>query len=155
MRRVLAILLTAAMCASLAGCGGKDSGTAAAEETKESAKQEVSAGTQESEETADVEEPETYDPVTIQFWNGWTGSDGQVLIEFVEKFNETNKWNIKVEMDSSSEFGDKITTAMAADAAPALILTGASGKYDFEGKVRCIDDIWEKTDMKEEDFISS
>ncbi len=155
MRKVLAIVLAASMCMTLAGCGGKDAAPSQGE--KESAKQEASSGeeTQEGGETADAAQAETYDPITIQFWNGWTGSDGQVLIEFVEKFNETNKWNIKVEMDSSSEFGDKITTAMAADAAPALILTGASGKYDYEGKVRCISDIWEKTDMKEEDFISS
>ena len=147
MRKVLAIVLAASMCMTLAGCGGKDAAPSQGE--KESAKQEASSGeeTQEGGETADAAQAETYDPITIQFWNGWTGSDGQVLIEFVEKFNETNKWNIKVEMDSSSEFGDKITTAMAADAAPALILTGASGKYDYEGKVRCISDIWEKTDM--------
>lgn len=104
---------------------------------------------------AGVAAEESYEPITINFWNGWTGSDGQVLMEYVDKFNETNKWNITVNMDMSSEFGDKIKTAMAADAAPALILTGASGKYDYEGKVRCLDDIWENTDMNESDFISS
>ena len=55
----------------------------------------------------------------------------------------------------SSEFGDKITTAMAADAAPALILGNASNKYDYEGKLRKLDEIWENTDLKEEDFVSS
>ena len=101
---------------------------------------------------ADVE---SYDPITIQFWNGWTGSDGQVLMEYVDKFNETNKWNITVEMDMSSEFRDKITTAMAADAAPALILGNAADKYTYDGKLRKLDEIWDNTDIKKEDFVSS
>ena len=98
---------------------------------------------------------ESYDPITIQFWNGWTGSDGQVLMEYVDKFNETNKWNITVEMDMSSEFRDKITTAMAADAAPALILGNAEDKYTYDVKLRKLDEIWDKTDIKKEDFVSS
>ena len=98
---------------------------------------------------------ESYDPITIQFWNGWTGSDGQVLMEYVDKFNETNKWNITVEMDMSSEFRDKITTAMAADAAPALILGNAADKYTYDGKLRKLDEIWYNTDIKKEDFVSS
>ena len=102
--------------------------------------------------TASAEE---YEPITIQFWNGWTGSDQQVLREYVDKFNETNKWHITIDMDSTSEFNDKIVTALAADAAPALILTNAASKYDFEGKVVCMDDIWDKTSMKKEDFVSS
>ena len=93
---------------------------------------------------------ESYDPITIQFWNGWTGSDGQVLMEYVDKFNETNKWNITVEMDMSSEFRDKITTAMAADAAPALILGNAADKYTYDGKLRKLDEIWDNTDIKKE-----
>ena len=98
---------------------------------------------------------ESYDPITIQFWNGWTGSDGQVLMEYVDKFNATNKWNITVEMDMSSEFRDKITTAMAADAAPALILGNAADKYTYDGKLRKLDEIWDNTDIKKEDFVSS
>lgn len=98
---------------------------------------------------------ESYDPITIQFWNNWTGSDGQVLMEYVDKFNETNKWNITVEMDMSSEFRDKITTAMAADAAPALILGNAADKYTYDGKLRKLDEIWDNTDIKKEDFVSS
>lgn len=98
---------------------------------------------------------EDYEPITIQFWNGWTGSDQQVLREFVDKFNETNKWHITVDMDSTSEFNDKIVTALAADAAPALILTNAAAKYDYEGKIVCLDDIWEKTDLKKENFVGS
>lgn len=163
MKRVLAILLV--MCMALTGCGGGDTKDNVSADPSDGSSEESAAGSEEAEgaeeeqtaeeQTAEAEDSGNYDPITIQFWNGWTGSDGQVLLEYVEKFNETNKWNITVEMDISSEFGDKITTAMAADAAPALILTGASGKYDYEGKVRCLDDIWEKTDMKEEDFIAS
>ena len=152
MKKAVALLLTVVMCFTLFGCSGESASSGGTD--MDSA---VSDKTDSSQMRAEdpVSQEAASDPITIQFWNGWTGSDGQVLIEYVEKFNETNKWGITVEMDISSEFGDKIVAAMAADAAPALILTNASGKYDYEGKVRQIDDIWEKTDMDEEDFISS
>ena len=44
------------------------------------------------------------DPVTVTFWNGWTGSDGDVLIEMVDEFNRTNPYNIHVEMDINADF---------------------------------------------------
>ncbi len=149
MKRMLALLLSGMMVLSMAGCGSDQSASGTADT-------QTGGGTASgAEQAAAGEDAEEYEPITIQFWNSWTGSDGQVLTEYVDKFNETNKWNITVEMDMSSEFGDKITTAMAADAAPALILGNASNKYDYEGKLRKLDEIWENTDLKEEDFVSS
>lgn len=39
------------------------------------------------------------DGVTIQFWNSFTGTDGDVLREIVDRFNEENEDGITVEMD--------------------------------------------------------
>ena len=44
---------------------------------------------------------------------------------------------------------------MAADAAPALILGNAADKYTYDGKLRKLDEIWDNTDIKKEDFVSS
>ena len=40
--------------------------------------------------------------------------------------------------------------AMAADAAPALILGNAADKYTYDGKLRKLDEIWDNTDIKKE-----
>ena len=36
------------------------------------------------------------EPVTIQFWNSFTGADGAILERLVNQFNEENEWGIKV-----------------------------------------------------------
>ena len=136
MKKALALLLACIMMLSIVACGGAkgDGG---------------SSGGGNASSDGDVK------PITIQFWNGWTGSDAQVLIEMVEKFNKENKWKITVEMDSTSDFRDKITPAMAANKTPALILGSCSEKYLYEGEVRCLDNIFADTGMKKDDFIPS
>ena len=37
--------------------------------------------------------------VTIQFWNSFTGTDGDVLREIVEKYNKENDKGVTIEMD--------------------------------------------------------
>ncbi|WP_408072627.1 extracellular solute-binding protein [Butyrivibrio sp. JL13D10] len=145
-KKGIALLLTACMTLSLAACGAS-----AKTETNSDAKDTASA----SGSTESAEASEESKPITIQFWNGWTGSDGQVLIELVDKFNKENKWGITIEMDSTSDFRDKITPAMAANKVPALILGSCSEKYLYEGEIRNLDNIWSDTGMKEADFMTS
>ncbi len=38
------------------------------------------------------------EPVTLTFWNGFTGTDGEVLVDIVNTYNETNDKNITIEM---------------------------------------------------------
>ena len=51
---------------------------------------------------------------TISFWNSFTGSDGDMLVELVNRYNEENKDGITVEMDISSDFDSQLSTAFAA-----------------------------------------
>lgn len=155
---MIAVVLTATMLFSVTACGSP--GTAAPDSgTPDSGSSDDNSPAESTEssaaDTSAAEEDQTYDPVTIQFWNSWTGSDGEVLTELVEKFNETNKWNITVEMDISSDFNSQFFTAMAADAGPDMILTWSALKYNFTDQLTGIDDIWEKTDLKKENFMST
>lgn len=102
---VSAILCITLIGSMLIGCGQK----------KEDGKETVSKTETETVKTQDSQEA-SGEPITIQFWNGWTGSDGQVLIELVDEFNKNNPWDITVEMDISSDFGNKFVTSMAAGA---------------------------------------
>ena len=80
MKRLIALLMAGTMLLSLAGCGAAAPAAPAesAPKTEESAPAEEAAGEEASAE-------ESYEPITIQFWNGWTGSDAQVLVELVEE----------------------------------------------------------------------
>ena len=66
-KRVLAGLLAGIMILSLAGCGNTSS---PADNSST-----VSTGNE----------------TTIQFWNSFTGTDGDVLREIVDNYNKTNK----------------------------------------------------------------
>lgn len=54
------------------------------------------------------------DGVTIQFWNSFTGTDGDVLREIVDRFNEENEDGITVEMDimPSDTLTEKVAPAL-------------------------------------------
>lgn len=92
-------------------------------------------------------------PVTVTFWNGFTGNDGEFIVELVEQFNQTNPWDIAVELDINASFQDKFVTAMASDSGPDMIIHASSSLYDYQGQILCLDDLWENTALKREDFI--
>ena len=84
-------------------------------------------------------------PVTVTFWNGFTGNDGELIVELVEQFNQTNPWDIAVELDINASFQDKFVTAMASDSGPDMIIHASSSLYDYQGQILCLDDLWENT----------
>ena len=53
---------------------------------------------------------EESNPITIQFWNSFTGADGDLLVELVDRFNAENKWGITIEMDISSGFTEQLSS---------------------------------------------
>ena len=93
------------------------------------------------------------DPVTVTFWNGWTGSDGDVLIEMVDEFNRTNPYNIHVEMDINADFQTKIAASFAADEGPTMILGAHSYKDTYPDYLLDMNEVFEKTSLKSEDFV--
>ncbi|HPF86539.1 MAG TPA: extracellular solute-binding protein [Candidatus Limiplasma sp.] len=98
---------------------------------------------------------ESSEPITITFWNGWTGSDGDVLIEKVDEFNDTNPYGITVEMDINAEFQTKIAATFAADEGPTMIL-GASNYPDMYGDYLIdMNEIFTETTLVKDDFITS
>lgn len=145
MKRKIAILLMATMSAGmLAGCGG----TSAADSASTAA--ETVAAT-ETAEAASAEGDAT-EPITVDFWNSWTGSDGDTLVEMVDKFNAENEWNITINMDISSSFAEKLSTSLPTGEAAPLILLGAGDRFKYQEYLLDINDIWEQTDLNEEDF---
>ena len=126
-KKLLAIGTSITMAISMAACGGssKDS-------TKKNEK-----GT------------------TISFWNSFTGSDGDMLVELVDRFNKENQDGITVEMDISPDFDSQLSTAFAANTGPTFILSSSVARFTYGDHMQDLSDIFEKTDLKKEDFIQS
>lgn len=94
-------------------------------------------------------------PITIKFWNSFTGADGDQLVELVNRFNQNNQYGITVEMDISANFSDQLTSALAAGTGPALVLMSNAMRYQYDGYLQDVSDVFEQTGMDKSDFIQS
>ncbi len=151
-RAVSIFLTTAILTLSLAGCGGgaPSAESSSAEQTKP-AEQEENA-----DEAAEAEaQPAEGDAIKISFWNSFTGADGDMLTELVERYNKENTDGITVEMDISSDFDSQLSTAFAAGTGPTMILSSSAYRFTYGDYMQDISDIFDKTSLDKEDFIQS
>lgn len=95
------------------------------------------------------------DGTTITFWNSFTGADGDMLVEMVDKFNEENTDEITVEMDISSDFDSQLSTAFAAGEGPTMILSSSAYRFTYGDYLQDVSDVFEKTELNKDDFIQS
>lgn len=93
--------------------------------------------------------------IKISFWNSFTGSDGDMLVELVNRFNEENTDGITVEMDISSDFDSQLSTAFAAGTGPTMILSSSAYRFTYGDYLQDVSDVFEMTDLEKEDFIQS
>lgn len=143
-KKLVGMLLTISMIATtVMGCG---SSTTSGTEDKAVANNKTQAVEKEVKDSTECE------PITIEFWNSWTGSDGDTLVAKVEEFNKVNPWSITINMDISSEFSEKLSTTLPTGDCAPLILTGCSERFRYSEYLQPLDDIWENTSLKEEDF---
>lgn len=137
MKRRWAVLLATIMAiGSIVGCGG---------ESKGDEDNNVSQGEKSKNEVSE-------EKITIDFWNSWTGSDGETLIAKVDEFNKTNPYGITINMDISSSFAEKLSTSLPTGEAAPLVLLGAADRFGYQEYLLDINDIWENTSLKETDF---
>lgn len=101
-------------------------------------------------------EEKTYEPTTLTFWNGFTSTDGEVLQDIVDQFNETNEWNITIEMDVMpwNTFNEKLPAAIAAGEAPDFVLcsSGYYPPYVAAGSFLDVSDFYELDEVDAADF---
>lgn len=143
-RKGIALLLAGLMTASLAGC------------TTKSPMENANSSSDSGKATSESKTSNDGEAVTIQFWNAFTGTDGDVLREIVDKYNETNDKNITIEMDimPGSSLEEKLPAAVATKTAPALIIRGNfdTATYAENGVLVPMDDFYETSGMSESDF---
>lgn len=98
---------------------------------------------------------EEYEPVTVKFWNGWTGNDGNVLMDMVDEFNEENPYNITIDMDINSDFQNKIAASFAADEGPDMIIGVHTYKFTYPDFLIDMNEVFEKTSLEKTDWVES
>lgn len=87
----------------------------------------------------------------VVFWNSWTGGDGETLEALVNKFNEESD-TVHVEMTRTTSFSDMLQTSLPTGEAADLVLLSTNEITRYKSYLRSMDDIWENTGLKEEDF---
>ena len=131
-KRVTAGFMAAAMLLSLTACG----------KSKEEKKPEA-----ESKENG---------AVTLTFWNGFTGADGEVLRKIVDDFNAENDKKITIEMDIMpwDNFNEMLPTAVTSGTAPdfALMQARDTPQYVQNGALQPMDSFWEFEGVDKSDF---
>lgn len=85
-------------------------------------------------------------PVTISFWNSFTGSDGDTLKKLVDQFNTEYQGKIKIDMNilSADAFTQKLPPAIATKTAPDLVTLSSISMNSYTGKIMELSDFFNK-----------
>lgn len=124
--KLLVVILSLSMLASMAACGGKEDNT-----------------------------EQTTEEITITFWNSFTGADGDMLVQLVNRFNAENEYGITVDMDISADFDSQLSTALAGGTGPTMILASTAARFTYGDYMQDISDIFDKVNLNKADFIPS
>lgn len=96
------------------------------------------------------------DPVELSFWNGFTSTDGEVLQDIVDDFNERNDMGITIKMDVMpwDTFNEKLPAAIASGTAPDFVLcsSGYYPAYVREDSFQDIEDFYSYDGVNKDDF---
>lgn len=173
---LLAVSLTAG---ALAGCGGSTSGSKETTSGNESAStkgagESGTAGEEKGTDTAAAGEEtsgeqtsgeqssdgqSSGEAVTLDFWNVFTGSDGDILREIVDNYNAVNTDNITVNMDimPNDTLQQKLPAAIATNTAPDFVLFGIENiaPYVSNDSLEDISDFWETTGVDKTNFLDN
>lgn len=97
--------------------------------------------------------------VEINFWNGFSGPDGQQMEKIVQKFNEEYQGKIRVKMQIIpwGTFYDKVTLGLAFGGAPEVFVLHVNRFPEFasHGVLASIDDLVQMDSPPESEFVSA
>lgn len=97
--------------------------------------------------------------IELDFWNVFTGSDGDILREIVDNYNQTNEDNIHINMDimPNDTLQQKLPAAIATDTAPDLVLFGVENiaPYVANDSLEDISDFWETAGVDKDNYLEN
>lgn len=144
-RKAWSLLLAAAVCFTFLGACGSG-------ETPDKASSEAGSAGSQKDEKGDK-------PVTLNFWNVFTGSDGDILRTIVDKYNETNTDNITINMDimPNDTLQQKLPASIATQTAPDFVLFGVENiaPYAANDSLEALSDFWEVSGVDKSNFLEN
>jgi len=99
------------------------------------------------------------EPIEVVFWNGFTASDGDVLRDIYDRFNQQNTKNISVTMDIMpwGNMLEKLAVSISTNTGPTLILLGVESisEYSASGGLLPLDDFWKWSGLDTSKFAQN
>lgn len=162
-KKLVILFLSAALCMSLlAGCGGtgkETKGQTAGNVADTQNEQVEAADTQTQTDNQTAGETASGEKITLQFWNVFTGSDGDILREIVDNYNKTNTDNIEIQMDimPNDQLQQKLPAAIATNTAPDFVLFGVENiaPYVSNDSLEDISDFWDVTGVDKSNILEN
>jgi multiple sugar transport system substrate-binding protein len=153
MRKLTSVITMIALLATMAvGCSTK---TANNENASTDKTPEVTSSVENNTDNTDA----TDEKITLEFWNVFTGSDGDILREIVDKYNTTNIDNIFINMDimPNDQLQQKLPATIATDTAPDFVLFGVENiaPYVSNESLEDISDFWDATGVDKTNILES
>lgn len=147
MKKSIAILLCAILLVSLfSACSAKP-----AEAEQPEAATTPAAESQPQQEQAEEPAAASTEKTVITFWNGFTGTDGDVLKEIVAEYNATNTLNVEIQVEIMpwDSLYQKLATALPVGEGPDIIAynTEYIASYAESGALAVINDLYETGGM--------
>ena len=153
-KKLVSILLCATM---LSGCllTGCSNTTPADEKTS----QEKSVSESKSEQSQNEKDLAGTEKTVVEFWNVFTGSDGDILRGIVDQYNAENTDNIEIKMDimPNDQLQQKLPASIATETAPDLVLFGVEniGPYVNNDALEDISDFWDTASVDKSNFLDN
>ncbi|MBD2869435.1 ABC transporter substrate-binding protein [Paenibacillus arenilitoris] len=101
---------------------------------------------------------ETGGKVTLSFWNGFTGADGELLKTIVDEYNEANKDKVEIKMDVMpwAQLNQKLPPAISTDTAPsfAAVIGGAAAPFIQNGTFQDLSGFFEATGASRDAYVN-
>lgn len=148
------LLIITLISAMLTGCKANTAGneTAAGSDTTQ-----VSAAP--AEDTVTEAAKASDEKITLEFWNVFTGSDGDILREIVDNYNATNTDNIFINMSimPNDQLQQKLPATILTGTAPDFVLFGVENiaPYVSNDSLEDISDFWDVTGVDKSNFLEN
>ncbi|MBS4179521.1 ABC transporter substrate-binding protein [Lederbergia citrea] len=95
--------------------------------------------------------------ITLQYWNIFTGPDGENMKKMVDEFNKDHKGEIQIKSETmpAGNFYDKVRTVVSQGKAPdvAIMHLDQIAKYSAMDVLEPLDELADNLNMSESDFI--
>lgn len=149
---ILVYVLLVSMLFALAACGNNNTVNSVSDNSDKETKATPSTDTPAVDKAPDKK-------VTVSFWNGFTGPDGDLLKQIVDEYNKNNTDNVEVKMDIMpwDQLFQKLPPSIATSTGPSLVAMwpGAARPYIENKTFLPLDDFFTVTGADKAGFTES